>query len=188
MKDKWLKAELSRDKEKRKAWRIAWLAKPETQKRLKVLRKKSKDKNREKNKYKFKEYYLRTNEEYKKRINKRRKERHDTDPQYAIKHNLRSRIHHAVSAQSTKKLDRSSNLLGCTPRELKHYLEARFKPGMSWGNYAFNGWHIDHIRPCSSFDLTIVDEQRKCFHYTNLQPLWWHENLAKSDKYNEQPT
>jgi hypothetical protein len=45
-----------------------------------------------------------------------------------------------------------------------------------------NGWHIDHIKPCSSFDLTKEEEQRKCFHYTNLQPLWATDNRKKADK------
>lgn len=53
---------------------------------------------------------------------------------------------------------------------------------MSWENYGVGGWHIDHIIPCASFELTDGDEQRKCFHYSNLQPLWWFHNLEKSDK------
>jgi len=50
---------------------------------------------------------------------------------------------------------------------------------MSWDNYGYRGWHIDHIRPCASFDLTDPEQQRECFHYTNLQPLWWQDNLRK---------
>jgi len=53
---------------------------------------------------------------------------------------------------------------------------------MSWDNHGFKGWHIDHIIPCSAFDLTKVEEQKKCFHYTNLQPLWAKDNLSKGDK------
>lgn len=64
---------------------------------------------------------------------------------------------------------------------LSSYLEVRFKLGMSWSNHGRNGWHVDHIIPCAMFDLTIVDNQKICFHYTNLQPLWWWENIAKSD-------
>jgi hypothetical protein len=45
------------------------------------------------------------------------------------------------------------------------------------------GWHIDHIKPCSTFNLSIKEEQLKCFNYENLQPLWWFENLEKSNKY-----
>lgn len=54
---------------------------------------------------------------------------------------------------------------------------------MSWENRGNFGWHVDHIKPCASFDLTKPEEQAKCFHYTNLQPLWARENIAKGDKY-----
>jgi len=54
---------------------------------------------------------------------------------------------------------------------------------MNWNNYGYYGWHIDHIKPCSSFDLSKDLEQRKCFHYTNLQPLLAKDNLEKGAKY-----
>ena len=56
--------------------------------------------------------------------------------------------------------------------------------GMSWENHG--DWHVDHIRPCCSYDLTIEEEQKKCFHYTNLQPLWAEENLSKGGAYTEE--
>ena len=61
------------------------------------------------------------------------------------------------------------------------YLDAKFTDGMSWENHG--EWHIDHILPCASFNLLIEDEQRKCFHYTNLQPLWAKDNLSKAANY-----
>lgn len=73
-------------------------------------------------------------------------------------------------------------LLGCSPEELGRYLEGKFKFGMKWEN-AFM-WHIDHIRPCASYDLFRIEQQKACFHYSNLQPLWKRENLHKSAKYN----
>ena len=51
---------------------------------------------------------------------------------------------------------------------------------MTWKNHGI--WHVDHIRPCASFDLTKDEEQRECFHYKNLQPLWGPDNLAKGSK------
>ena len=65
---------------------------------------------------------------------------------------------------------------------LKQHLESQFKDGMSWNNHGVKGWHIDHIKPCASFDLTDPEEQKKCFHFSNLQPLWWIDNLKKKDK------
>lgn len=59
-------------------------------------------------------------------------------------------------------------------------LEQQFTEGMTWENYG--EWHVDHIRPCVSFDLSIPEQQQECFHYTNLQPLWAKDNLQKSDK------
>ena len=55
---------------------------------------------------------------------------------------------------------------------------------MSWENYGYYGWHIDHIIPCSKFDLSKLEEQKKCFHFTNLQPLWALDNIKKSNKLN----
>jgi len=71
-------------------------------------------------------------------------------------------------------------MLGCTINELWIHLEKQFKQGMTRQNHG--KWHIDHIIPCVSFDLTKPEEQSKCFHYTNLQPLWASENLAKGSK------
>ena len=64
---------------------------------------------------------------------------------------------------------------------VKGFLEAKFKEGMTWENHG--EWHIDHIKPCVSFNLLDENEQKKCFHYTNLQPLWASENLSKGCKY-----
>ena len=80
------------------------------------------------------------------------------------------------------KSDRTANLIGISIKELKPYLESQFKEGMTWENYGFYGWHIDHRVPLSSFDLSNAEEQKKAFHYTNLQPLWAKENLQKHSK------
>ena len=73
-------------------------------------------------------------------------------------------------------------LLGCDIDFFIKYIETKFEEGMTWENYGRNGWHIDHIIPCASFDLTKIENQQKCFHYTNLQPLWWFDNISKGCK------
>ena len=73
-------------------------------------------------------------------------------------------------------------VVGYALDELKKHLEKQFANNMTWENYGRNGWHIDHIRPCASFDLSEPAQQRECFHYSNLQPLWAKDNLAKGKK------
>jgi len=102
-----------------------------------------------------------------------------TDLNFRILWNLRSRLSHALKRNSKSKS--TKKLLGCTIQELKKHLEKQFKKGMTWNNYGLYGWHIDHIKPCTCFDLIRPEEQRECFHYSNLQPLWAIENLKKSN-------
>ena len=91
---------------------------------------------------------------------------------------LRDRINSAIGKNYKQSL--ALELLGCSIYKVKQYLEQQFKEGMNWKNHGIYGWHIDYIIPCCRFDLTKLDEQKKCFHYTNLQPLWANENLSKN--------
>ena len=102
------------------------------------------------------------------------------DPEYRLLLNLRRRVAKAVIAKGAYKAGRTYKLVGCNSAFLKDWLESQFTDGMSWDNYG--QWHVDHIRPCASFDLTDEAQQRQCFHYTNLQPLWAADNRAKSDR------
>jgi hypothetical protein len=71
-------------------------------------------------------------------------------------------------------------LIDCTIEELWTHLKRKFTEGMTKENYG--KWHIDHIIPCASFDLTDPEQQEKCFHYTNLRPLWAFDNMSKGAK------
>jgi hypothetical protein len=93
---------------------------------------------------------------------------------------LRTRLGSALKSQKAIKSNKTMDLVGCSIPYLRGYLEAKFKEGMTWENHG--EWHIDHIKPCASFNLLDEVEQKKCFHYKNLQPLWASENLSKSDK------
>lgn len=102
------------------------------------------------------------------------------DPSYRILCALRSRVGSAVVCDRKSAL--ATKLVGCDIGFLRRWIEAKWKPGMTWENHGVNGWHIDHIMPCASFDLSDPQQQRICFRWTNLQPLWAHENRQKSDK------
>ena len=119
-----------------------------------------------------KEWRLKHRKEIKKYYLIKRK----TDMNFRILNSLRLRTWSALKGICKSKS--TIKLLGCSIEHLKYHLESQFKLGMSWDNYG--KWHIDHIRPCASFDLRKPIEQRKCFHYTNLQPLWAKENQIKN--------
>lgn len=111
------------------------------------------------------------------------KAKRSSDLSFRISGNCRGRVNSVLKATcGSKKASTTMNLTGCTIEELRAHLESRFADGMNWENYGRNGWHIDHIKPCSSFDMLQESVQKKCFHFTNLQPLWWRDNLRKSDK------
>jgi hypothetical protein len=108
------------------------------------------------------------------------KNRLKTNIQYKLCCNLRSRLYKAINRNF--KAGSAVRDLGCTVEELKPYLESKFQPGMTWDNWTTDGWHIDHIKPLASFDLTDRNQLLEACHYTNLQPLWAKDNLIKSDK------
>lgn len=107
------------------------------------------------------------------------KKRLKEDIQFKISHNLRCRFRIAIKQNKTSSV---LDYLGCSINEFKQYLEKKFKGGMNWSNWGRTGWHIDHIRPLSLFDLTKESEKHIAFHYTNLQPLWAIDNLKKGNK------
>jgi hypothetical protein len=87
----------------------------------------------------------------------------------------RGRLRRALHVRVTREKFRH---LGCSPKVLQDWIERQFQPEMTWENYGL--WEVDHIRPCSSFDMGIKSERIACFHYTNLQPLWRRANREKS--------
>jgi len=131
--------------------------------------------NKEKILEKQKEYY----ENNKEKISEYQRERRQNDPVFRMIDNYRRRTRKAYTEGIKSK--GTMELLGCTGIELKEYLEKQFQPGMTHENYG--EWHIDHIRPIASFDLSDPKQEQACFHYTNLQPLWAQHNLSKGAKY-----
>jgi len=143
---------------------------------------------------KYKEWYKINKESvlaYKKEWGKRNKEhcrehqkqymknRCKTDVNFRILCNYRGRIYKAIKENA--KSECTTKIIGCTIEELKQHLENQFSEGMTFENYG--KWHIDHVKPCSLFNLENEADQRECFNYKNLQPLWAIDNIIKSNKY-----
>ena len=102
-----------------------------------------------------------------------------SDPVFRLKANLRLRLRQAIKGRT--KDQRALILLGCSLEEFKTYFESLFTEGMTWEHVFSGAIHIDHKLPISSFDLTNPEQVKKCFHFSNLQPLWALDNLKKSD-------
>ena len=108
------------------------------------------------------------------------KKRRKIDIQFKLSLTLRARLNKAV--RGNYKTGSAIRDLGCSIDEFKVYLESKFLSGMSWDNWNCNGWHIDHIKPLASFDLTDRNQLLQACHYANLQPLWAKDNISKGDK------
>ena len=102
--------------------------------------------------------------------------------QARLAHSLRNRLWKILKGVSKSKT--MLTIIGCTYEELIRHFEKQFTDGMTWDNYGKNGWEVDHIIPCIAFDLTDLEQQRLCFNYTNLRPLWVEDNLSKGGKLN----
>lgn len=114
-------------------------------------------------------------------VRKNRAFKYKTDPAFKLKRLLRRALYGHIK-YATKKVSKLL-YLGCTAQELKVHIESQFKKGMTWQNWSKTGWHIDHIRPISSFDFTDIEQVKLACHYKNLQPLWAADNFKKSDKF-----
>jgi hypothetical protein len=135
------------------------------------------------NREKIKVYYVENREKYKERRTAWRK-RVQIDPVLKFRERLRRNMQTKFKRflKGCKKSVGTMKLYGCDLAWLTAWLEVQFKPGMTWQNYG-SIWHLDHVRPCVSFDLSDPQQQKLCFHWTNLQPLFAEENLIKGDKW-----
>lgn len=104
-------------------------------------------------------------------------------PQGGLAHAVRKRIRAALGGALAGRSCRSVELLGCSAEEYRLHLEGLFEPGMTWANWGTHGWHIDHVRPLASFDLSDPAQQRLAFHFSNTRPAWAAENLSKGSLY-----
>jgi len=119
-------------------------------------------------------------EKFKIRKRAYRKNKRLKDTNFAFLENTRKRIWSVLKGHS--KIDNTKNILGCSLSDFRIYISTKFVDGMNFDNYG--KWHLDHIKPCASFDLTCPVQQLACFHYSNLQPLWAKDNLKKGSKIN----
>jgi hypothetical protein len=140
--------------------------------------------NKTKHQERTKNWYTNNKEQHNVKVKLYIKDRLKNDPSFKLKETLRKRLYSLLIKNQIPKTYSASILLGCTIEQCKQYIESQFKAEMTWGNHG-KIWEIDHILPCSSFNLTDIEQQKQCFHYTNLQPLFKTTEIAESFGYNE---
>jgi hypothetical protein len=137
-----------------------------------------------KNFIKTKEYQKEYQKSHRDKINinqrYKRKEKYKNNSIYKISRCVSHRVNSFLKSKNMRKTNKTFEIVGCTPIELKIHIEKQFIEGMTWDNYGFYGWHIDHKIPLDSG--RTEDEIYKLCHYTNLQPMWWKDNLEKGKK------
>jgi hypothetical protein len=135
---------------------------------------------RENNKDWIKKYNTENKTKIRNVINKWRTKKYHDDILYKLELLYRNRLNQFLKSSGIRKKTKTTQMLGCSYQQLKLHIEQLFKIGMSWHNYGYYGWHIDHIIPLDS--AKNENDLIKLCHYTNLQPLWANENIKKRNK------
>ncbi len=175
------------NKEKYKLWGIASRQRPHV---LEKARERSRNYQRENyaklrpaknvwaanNKHKSREYDKSPIRRSKARANA--KKHYESNAQFVFRKRLRGKMRTFLAAKYPERCKIKSHI-GCSRDELLRHIEKQFLPGMSWEARNF---HLDHIRPCCAFDLSKIEEQMACFHFTNLRPLWPVDNQSKGGR------
>jgi hypothetical protein len=105
------------------------------------------------------------------------------NPSFKIAHTLRKRIRTVL--KGGKKVDNTLKLLGCSLEFFKEWLSYCFTSDMTFENHG-SLWHLDHVIPCSKFNLTIELQQRQCFHWSNMKPMYARDNIRKNNKATQE--
>jgi len=118
--------------------------------------------------------------EARERRRNRWKEKYYADPTFRLRSLVSGAVHEGLKKSSARKDNSTWKALPYTPQQLREHIENQFEEWMSWDNYGV--WHIDHIIPCANFNLSDPEQQKICFHYTNLQPMWGEKNIQKGSR------
>lgn len=165
------------NREKNNQWSRDWRSKnPE---RSRALKAKWRNKCRRSYRASALKYYYKNRPEIRRKQMAYERRRYRTDATYRLIFSLRTRIRQVLKGRV--KSATSMKLLGCSPEDFWIYLESKFETGMTRENYG-SIWHVDHIMPCAIFDFSRSEHQRRCFHFSNLQPMFGRDNIRKGAK------
>lgn len=188
-------------KAKNAEYNAGWWAIPENKERINAMRRKNRRSDpglRARERALQREYYSRpdvaererakrkevqSSVEWRDKFNARRRKRYAADPNYLCALKCRALVVRVAEKAKTKKDGRTADILGYSAKELRQRMECQFLPGMSWDNYGYDGWHIDHKKPIAAFIAQGIRDIRLINMLSNLQPLWAKDNQAKSSNW-----
>ena len=131
---------------------------------------------------KHKVYYEKNKKEINRKNHEANKEREKTDIPYRLRKRYKNLLHSALKKQGFSKNGRScKDFIGCSFEDFKKHIEAQFESWMNWDNYGKEGWHLGHIQPCELFDLSDEKQVKSCFHFFNIKPQFWRDNISRQD-------
>lgn len=111
--------------------------------------------------------------------------RRQNDFEFKIYSNIQSRIYSALKKDNNNKKDSTLNIIGCSIEFYRNWLEFQFKKEMNWNNHG-DYWHIDHVKPCASFNFLCNNQIKECFNWKNVRPIEKVLNLSKNDKIDNE--
>jgi hypothetical protein len=132
---------------------------------------------------KRKEYYIKNKDKICKQTSEYKQNKMNTNVEFKLEVRMRSRIYIAFTSKKSTKKERTWKYIGCTASFLKEWISYQLYDGMTYDNYGVL-WHIDHVKPCASFNLSNENESYQCFNWTNLRPLIANKNISKGSKIN----
>ncbi len=160
----------------RKAYRKAYIF--ENREKIRIARRAYREKHKERIIAELNAWRKANPDKVRERSRISRKKLLESNPSVRLGHYLGNRMRKTMRGAKGEKM---LSILGCSIADFWLYLESKFESGMTRENYG-SVWHVDHIMPCAIFDLTKPEHQKRCFHFSNLQPLFAEDNRAKSDK------
>jgi len=101
-------------------------------------------------------------------------------PEYVVNYRMSGRMYHALRRGKEGRTWREA--VDYSLADLIAHLERQFLKGMGWHN--MGEWHIDHIVPLVSFQITGFDDPsfRRAWALSNLRPLWAKDNVSKGGR------
>lgn len=133
------------------------------------------------NKEAIKKYVANYTKNNKEKCNASRRKLYNSNPNVKMRSILSKRLKRVLKNIKLEKSSSTLKLLGCTIDDFRLWIEWQFTDDMNWENHGAV-WHVDHVIPCALFDQTDVNEQEKCWHWSNMQPLLGPDNLSKGSE------